>query len=77
MRWRWIVVTAIVGGIALVTAAVLVIRARRWDTTLMTIQGAVIWHDKDPQRQLPIADAMITATRGTTKVSGYESCDRK
>lgn len=71
MRWRWIAVGGIVGGIALVTVATLVIRARRWDSTLMTIQGAVIRQDKDPQRELPIADAMITATRGATTVSTH------
>jgi hypothetical protein len=71
MRWRWIAVASIVGGIAVVTAAVLVIRARRWDTTLMTIQGAVIRHDKDPQHELPIADATITARRGATTVSTH------
>jgi hypothetical protein len=41
------------------------------------IEGAVIQRDKDPQNQLPIADALVTASDGTTSVmthsdaSGY------
>ena len=71
MRWRWVVVLAIVGGIAVVTAAVLVIRARRWDSTLMTLQGAVIRRDADPQRQLPVTDAQIVATRGAETIATH------
>lgn len=77
MRWRWIAVAAVVGAIALITVAVLVVRARRWDATLMTIQGAVIRKDRDPQRELPIADASVIARQGATTVvthsdaSGY------
>src|ERR1700744_5328411 len=69
MRWRWIAVLTIVGAIGLITATVLVLRARRWDSTLMTLQGAVIRHDADPQKELPISDAVVTATRGTTTVT--------
>jgi len=65
MRWRWIAVA----GIALVTIAVLVVRARRWDATLMTLQGAVVRRDADPQRELPIADALIVATRGANTIT--------
>jgi hypothetical protein len=71
MRWKWIAVAATVGAIALVTVAVLVIRARRWDSTLMTIQGAVIRRDSDPERQLPIADATVIARRGATTVTTH------
>jgi hypothetical protein len=71
MRWRWITVSTIVGAIGLITVTVLILRARRWDSTLMTLQGAVIRRDSDPQRELPIPDALIVATRGTTTVSTH------
>jgi hypothetical protein len=69
MRWRWIAVAGSVAVIALVTIAVLVVRARRWDATLMTLQGAVVRRDADPQRALPIADALIVATRGANTIT--------
>jgi hypothetical protein len=69
MRWKWIAVSAIIGSIALITATVLVVRARRWNSTLMTLQGAVIRRDSDTQKEVPISDAQITATRGATTIS--------
>ena len=71
MRWKWIAVAAIVGAIALITIAVLVVRARRWDATLMTLQGAVIRRATDPQRELPLADTLIVATRGATTITTH------
>ena len=69
MRWKWIAVSAIIGSIALITATVLVVRARRWNSTLMTLQGAVIRRDSDTQKEVPISDAQITAPRGATTIS--------
>ncbi|MGO9433668.1 MAG: hypothetical protein ACLPH3_17760 [Terracidiphilus sp.] len=69
MRWKWIAVSAIIGSIALITVTVLVVRARRWNSTLMTLQGAVIRRDKDTQKEVPISDVQITATRGTRVIS--------
>jgi hypothetical protein len=69
MRWRWIAVSAIIGSIALITVTVLVVRARRWNSTLMTLQGAVIRRDSDAQKEVPISDAQITATRGAMTIS--------
>ena len=68
MRWKWIIVSAIIAAIAATTATVLVLRARRWNTVLMTIQGAVIQRDADAEKELPIADADVTATRGATTI---------
>jgi hypothetical protein len=68
MRWKWITISAAIAVIGAVTATVLVLRARRWNTTLMTIQGAVIRSDSDPNKQLPIADAVVTATRGAATI---------
>jgi hypothetical protein len=68
MRWRWITISAAVALIAATTTTVLVVRARRWNTTLMTIQGAVIRRDTDINKELPVADAVVTAIRGTMTV---------
>jgi hypothetical protein len=71
MRWKWIIVSAIIAAIGAATAVLLVIRAHRWDATLMTLQGAVIRRDSDTNKELPIADADVTATRGTTTVEAH------
>lgn len=69
MRWKWIALSAIIVAIAATTVTVLIVRSRRWNTTLMTIQGAVIRRDQDTDRQLPIADALVTATHGRSVVN--------
>ena len=71
MRWKWITISAIVAVIAATTVTVLVVRARRWNPTLMTIQGAVIRRDRDTQKQLPIVDAVVTARRGATTITTH------
>lgn len=75
MRWKWITISAIVVVIAAVTVTVLVVRARRWNATLMTIQGAVIRRDVDTNKELPIADADIAATRGATTVTAHSDAN--
>ncbi len=69
MRWKWIAVWSIVGALILATVTALIVRARRWDQSLLTFQGAVIRRDDVPQRQLPIANVEVTATRGATSVT--------
>jgi hypothetical protein len=71
MRWKWIAVSAIIAAIAATTVTVLVVRSRRWNTTLMTIQGAVIRRDQDTNRELPVADALVIATHGSSNVSTH------
>lgn len=77
MRWKWIVVWSIVGAVIVTTVTALIVRARRWDQSLLTFQGAVIQRNEDTRRQLPIADVEVTATRGSrsvttqTDASGY------
>ena len=57
----------------------LLVRLHPWRAKFTTIQGAVIRLDADPQKQLPIAEAEVTASRGAmvanakTDVSGYFS----
>lgn len=69
MRWKWIVVCSIFVAIAATTTTLLILRARRGATALLTFQGAVIRRDEDTRKQLPIADVEVTATRGPTSVS--------
>ncbi len=69
MRWKWIVVCSIFVAIAITTTTLLILRARRAATALMTFQGAVIRHDEDPRKELPIADVEVTATRGPASIS--------
>lgn len=69
MRWKWIVLWSIVGAIIVAAVAALIVRARRWDRSLLTFQGAVIRRDADTRRQLPIADVEVTATRGASSVT--------
>ncbi len=68
MRWRWIGVLAVIGVLALITATVLVVRARRWNSTLMTLQGAVIRRDSDSAKELPLSDALVKVRRGNVSV---------
>lgn len=67
-------------GAGVVVAAVitvLVVRSQRWRPRTISIQGAVIRSDADPRKELPIANAEVTATDGMMTVqtqsdaSGY------
>jgi hypothetical protein len=71
MRWRWIAVLAVIGGLALIIVTALVVRARRWNSTLMTLQGAVIRKDSDTEKELPLSDTRVTLRRGATSVETY------
>jgi hypothetical protein len=72
MNWKllivWIGILSVVGA----AAVVLIVRSQRWRPRTIVIQGAVIRRDSDPRRQLPIADASVTATDGLLTV-GTES----
>lgn len=68
----------IIAAIAFASAiAVVIVRLYMWKPRLTTIQGAVIRADKDPNKQTPIPDVEVTASRGliatTTRsdASGY------
>jgi hypothetical protein len=69
MTWKrkfaiWAFVIAILAGV--VTAVLVAVRKAR----PITIRGAVLSEDADPQKQLPIADVQITGTNG----SAVSSC---
>lgn len=78
MHWRRTVVW-IIGGAVLISTVVslLVLRARHWNSSLLTFQGAVLRRDPEARERLPIANVEVTATRGMvsastrTDASGY------
>ena len=49
--------------------AALVIRLHSWKPRLATLRGAVVRADKDPSKQVPVADAVVTASRGAVSAS--------
>jgi hypothetical protein len=59
---------AIVAASAVAALAVF-IGFRHWRPAWTTIQGAVIRKDADTRRELPIANVLVTATRGTTSLT--------
>jgi hypothetical protein len=68
-----IVAVAVVGS-----AAIFLLRRQHiWHPNFSTIRGAVIRHDEDASKELPIADVVVTGSRGTmtvtarTDASGY------
>lgn len=61
----WAVV-AIAAGAAI---AAVYLRLQKWKPRLSTIQGAVIRADKNPDREVPVADAVVTVSRGPVTVS--------
>ena len=77
MKWRKWIVWISVGVVAATVITLLVVRSHRWRPRTISIQGAVISKDPDTQRELPIANATVTATDGLMTVqtqsdaSGY------
>lgn len=69
MNWKrlivWVAIFAAIGA----AIVVLVVRSQRWRPRTISIQGAVIRHDADPRRQLPISDVAINATDGVVTVN--------
>ena len=60
----------VIGGAAVaVTATTLVLRQHHWRPGSLTIQGAVIRSDSDTRKQLPISDALVTASDGVTSAN--------
>jgi hypothetical protein len=54
-----VVIAAVVAA-----AAAILTRVYRWKPSLTTIQGAVIRSEKDADKQVPVPDAIVTASRG-------------
>jgi len=83
MKWKRLIVwAAVLSGVG-ATIAILVVRSHRWRPRTITIQGAVIRHDADPRRQLPISSVAVTASDGllslatVSDASGYFKLDFK
>jgi hypothetical protein len=76
-RMRKVVVWTAFYAVAAAIPAVFWLRAHPWRPNSIEIQGAVIRSDTDPRRELPIGDAVVTASDGqivsTTQsdASGY------
>lgn len=77
MKWRKFTIWTVV---AVATAALIVAvvsAVHHWRPRLITLQGAVIRHDPDPRRELPVSGVEVTATDGMMTVrtesdaSGY------
>ena len=64
-RWRFAIWVALVAGSAALIA-IIVTHVRK--PYRITLQGAVIRQDKDPEKQLPIANVQITAISGSTVI---------
>lgn len=69
MKHRKILGWVIAGTAVAATAAILVLRLHHWNPRAMTIQGAVIRRDTDTRKQLPISDALVTASDGETSAT--------
>ncbi len=61
----WLIVAAAVAGAGSVAS----FKLHHWKPGSFTIQGAVIRADTDTRKQLPIANALVTASDGVTSVS--------
>lgn len=64
VKHRKILLWFIVGTAVAATVAILVVREQHWHPRSMTIQGAVIRSDTDVRKQVPISDALVTASDG-------------
>jgi hypothetical protein len=64
-RKFWLAIVAA----AAVAALAMIIGFRHWRPAQTMIQGTVIRRDADSRRELPIANAVVTATRGATSLT--------
>lgn len=68
---RKIVVWIIVGIVGAVASILLFMRLHHWKPRPLTIRGAVIRRDDDSRKELPISDALVTASNGVTGTSTH------
>ena len=60
-----------IGAAVAAVAALLAVRSHRLSRALVTFRGAVYRSSNDPRRELPIADAVVTVSRGARSVSTH------
>jgi len=63
--WLWV----LAGAMAAAGATLAMLRLHHWNPGALTIEGAVIRSDSDTRKQLPIADAVVTASDGVNSAS--------
>jgi hypothetical protein len=66
-RTAWIVVICA----AIASVVVFWLRVHHWKPRAITLQGAVIRHDSDSWKELPIAGAQVTASDGSSTITSY------
>ena len=77
MNWRKWIVWVSVAIVAAAFITTLIVRSNRWRPRTISIQGAVLRKDSDTRKELPVANAIVTATDGLMTVraqsdaSGY------
>jgi hypothetical protein len=59
----------VIAGVVAAAATTVVLQLHHWRPGLLRIQGAVIRKDGDTRKELPIFDAVITASDGVSSVS--------
>ena len=64
MNGRKLIIWAVVVGVVATVATVLIVRSNRWRPRIISIEGAIIRRDQDPNRRLPVANVTVTATDG-------------
>lgn len=64
-----IAIWTVVGAIAVAAGVVLLVRFEHWRPKTLSIQGAVIRHDADTRKELPIAGAVVTASDSVVRAT--------
>jgi hypothetical protein len=71
MKLRKSVAWILAVSAAIAAIAIVWLRLHHWKPGSIMIQGAVIRHDPDPRKQLPISGAQVTASDGSSSVTSY------
>ena len=69
MNWKRLAFAICVGLAGFAVGTILVPKVRQWRPRSITIQGAVLRRDSDTRRELPIANAAVTASDGAMSAS--------
>jgi len=77
VRLKKSIIWMVAGVVGAAAVIVLVVRLRHWRPRSITLQGAAIRLDADPRKEIPIANATVVASDGTSRAvtlssaSGY------
>ena len=69
MTRKGTIVTILIVAAVSAAVAALMVRLYSWKPRLTTIQGAVIREEADINKEVPVAEATVTATRGADSIS--------